>query len=152
MAMDYYTCVSHPSHPISLTDTLQWRSCVFLPFSLEIVRLNNCLDIAVAWIAQAVFDMIIFGLTVYRTLQTRRFRDGRGLLLSGSGLVDLVWRDGAMYFVVMATHLWRSCTRLPRMTPRLAPCRGCMRMKDAGRGPSPHICVRNMRKKQRDAP
>ena len=102
MAMDYYTCVSHPSHPISLTDTLQWRSCVFLPFSLEIVRLNNCLDIAVAWIAQAVFDMIIFGLTVYRTLQTRRFRDGRGLLLSGSGLVDLVWRDGAMYFVVMA--------------------------------------------------
>ena len=55
-----------------------------------------------AWIAQAVFDMIIFGLTVYRTLQTRRFRDGRGLLLSGSGLVDLVWRDGAMYFVVMA--------------------------------------------------
>ena len=101
MAMDYYTCVSHSSHPISLTDTLQWRSCVFLPFSLEIVRLNNCLDIAVAWIAQAVFDMIIFGLTVYRTLQTRRFRDGRGLLLSGSGIVDLVWRDGAMYFVVM---------------------------------------------------
>ena len=102
MAMDYYTCVSHPSHPISLTDTLQWRSCVFLPFSLGIARPNNCLDIAVAWIAQAVFDMIIFGLTIYRTLQTRRFRDGRGLLLSGSGLVDLVWRDGAMYFVVMA--------------------------------------------------
>ncbi|KZV68351.1 hypothetical protein PENSPDRAFT_610098 [Peniophora sp. CONT] len=58
--------------------------------------------IAVAWIAQAAFDMIIFGLTVYRTLQTRRFHDGRGLLLSGSGLLDLVWRDGAIYFVTMA--------------------------------------------------
>ncbi|VDC07461.1 unnamed protein product [Peniophora sp. CBMAI 1063] len=58
--------------------------------------------IAVAWIAQAAFDMIIFGFTVYRTLQTRRYRDGRGLRLNGSGLLDLVWRDGALYFVVMA--------------------------------------------------
>ena len=102
MAMDYYTCVSRPIHPISPTDILQWRSYVFLLHSFEIVEVDPFLDIAVAWIAQAVFDMIIFGLTVYRTLQTRRFRDGRGLLLSGSGLVDLVWRDGAMYFVVMA--------------------------------------------------
>lgn len=46
--------------------------------------------------------MIIFALTVYRTLQSRRFRDGHGLLLSGSGLLDLVWRDGAIYFVTMA--------------------------------------------------
>ncbi|KAI0310716.1 hypothetical protein OF83DRAFT_1178265 [Amylostereum chailletii] len=59
------------------------------------------IHIAVAWEAQAAFDVLIFGLTIHRTLQARRL-DGRGAILSGSALIDMIYRDGAIYFFVMA--------------------------------------------------
>ncbi|TFY77165.1 hypothetical protein EWM64_g6849 [Hericium alpestre] len=58
-------------------------------------------NLATVWEAQAVFDLIIFALTVLKTLQTRRERiedniDGRNI-----GLADVIVRDGALYFAVM---------------------------------------------------
>ncbi|TFY60179.1 hypothetical protein EVG20_g7512, partial [Dentipellis fragilis] len=59
------------------------------------------IHIAVAWEAQAIFDVMMMILTVYKTMQTRR-ELGLRLVGGNRGLVDLVFRDGAVYFAVMA--------------------------------------------------
>ncbi|KAI0310715.1 hypothetical protein OF83DRAFT_1178264 [Amylostereum chailletii] len=69
------------------------------------MTLETGIHVAVAWEAQAAFDLLIFGLTIHRTLRSqfdncrrRRLRTPSG----GLGLVDLMFRDGAIYFIVMA--------------------------------------------------
>ncbi|TFY79962.1 hypothetical protein EWM64_g4050 [Hericium alpestre] len=57
--------------------------------------------LAVAWEAQAVFDIMMVVLTIVKTLQTRR-QPGARMLTENWELVDLIVRDGAIYFVVMA--------------------------------------------------
>ena len=44
-----------------------------------------------------MFDVIIFGMTINRTLRARRL-SGRGVVLSGSALIDIVYRDGTFLF------------------------------------------------------
>ncbi|THH16612.1 hypothetical protein EW146_g4063 [Bondarzewia mesenterica] len=59
--------------------------------------------VAVAWEGEFVLDMIIFSLTVARTYQHRDvWTWSRGMGLRNTGLVRLVLRDGALYFVTMA--------------------------------------------------
>ncbi|KAI0064854.1 hypothetical protein BV25DRAFT_1914014 [Artomyces pyxidatus] len=84
----------------NLASTDKWHSYVS-SFMLRPCTHSNDLDLAVAWEAQAVFDLLVVGLTIRKTLQTRE-RMGRRLSFTGGGLVDLVYRDGAIYFVVMA--------------------------------------------------
>ncbi|KAI0062120.1 hypothetical protein BV25DRAFT_1825981 [Artomyces pyxidatus] len=55
------------------------------------------IHLAAAWEAQAVFDLLVFALTIRKTLQTRESM-GRRLSFTGVGIVDLVYRDGAIYF------------------------------------------------------
>lgn len=50
---------------------------------------------------QAIWDLLIFSLMIRSTLRLRRFREGR-TSFTGSDLVGLVWRDGAIYFGIMA--------------------------------------------------
>ncbi|KAI0062118.1 hypothetical protein BV25DRAFT_694044 [Artomyces pyxidatus] len=59
------------------------------------------IHLAVAWEAQAVFDLLVFSLTIRKTLQTRESM-GRRMGFTGVSIVDLVYRDGAIYFAVMA--------------------------------------------------
>jgi len=72
------------------------------PFKLYILS-SSGIRLSVAWIAQAIFDIEIFSLTVYHTIKTRNFANRRGPLLSGNGIIDLVYRDGAIYFITMAS-------------------------------------------------
>ncbi|KAI0264642.1 hypothetical protein BC834DRAFT_970591 [Gloeopeniophorella convolvens] len=58
------------------------------------------IHIASAWEAQALFDALVFVLTVRQTLKTRALHR-TSFNLSGAGLVDIVWRDGALYFAIM---------------------------------------------------
>ncbi|KZV71916.1 hypothetical protein PENSPDRAFT_650176 [Peniophora sp. CONT] len=57
--------------------------------------------VSFAWVVQAIWDILVFGLMIRSTVRIRRFREGRATL-TGTNLVDLVWRDGAFYFGVMA--------------------------------------------------
>ncbi|VDB89655.1 unnamed protein product [Peniophora sp. CBMAI 1063] len=59
------------------------------------------LHVSFAWMTQAIWDVLIFGLMIRSTFRVRRFREGR-TRLTGTNLVDLVWRDGAIYFGIMA--------------------------------------------------
>ncbi|KAI9508105.1 hypothetical protein F5148DRAFT_29670 [Russula earlei] len=56
---------------------------------------------AVAWEASALFDAFIFALTLMRTLKMRRSHN-LAISLTGKGLVDVIVRDGALFFAVMA--------------------------------------------------
>ncbi|TFK39561.1 hypothetical protein BDQ12DRAFT_743907 [Crucibulum laeve] len=56
-------------------------------------------NIAVAWEALLIYDSIIFGLTVFKTWQTRREYTISGIRIP---LASLILRDGAIYFAVMA--------------------------------------------------
>ena len=60
-----------------------------------------CPDISLAWMTQAIWDILIFSLMIHKTLKIRQFREAHSLL-TGIGLVDLIWRDGAVYFGIMA--------------------------------------------------
>ncbi|CAL1708384.1 unnamed protein product [Somion occarium] len=56
------------------------------------------IHLAVAWEALFAYDCMIFALTIYKTYQERT-RSNVAMLNS---LVELIWRDGAIYFAVMA--------------------------------------------------
>ncbi|KAI0037238.1 hypothetical protein K488DRAFT_81460 [Vararia minispora EC-137] len=58
--------------------------------------------ISIAWVMQAAFDIIIFILTILHTLATRRSSGGRGFPQNEGGVLELVYRDGAIYFITMA--------------------------------------------------
>jgi hypothetical protein len=53
-------------------------------------------DIAVPWEALAAFDILIFSLTVYHTWKVRKV-EIQGL--GENALSDLIFRDGAIYFL-----------------------------------------------------
>jgi len=53
----------------------------------------------VAWGLSIIFDGVVFGLTLYRTLQMMKVHKIRGTYGS---LANLILRDGSVYFVVMA--------------------------------------------------
>jgi len=53
----------------------------------------------VAWSLSIVFDSVVFGLTLYRTIQMMRVHRIRGTYGS---LANLIMRDGSVYFIVMA--------------------------------------------------
>ncbi|THH16597.1 hypothetical protein EW146_g4058 [Bondarzewia mesenterica] len=58
--------------------------------------------VAVAWEAELALDMIIFGLTVARTYQHRGVRTWSSVLgLRNTGLVQLLLRDGVLYFATI---------------------------------------------------
>ncbi|KAH8993603.1 hypothetical protein EDB86DRAFT_2928760 [Lactarius hatsudake] len=59
------------------------------------------IHLAFAWEAQAIFDALVFALTVMRTLKMRKLHN-MAISLSGVGLLDVLLRDGALYFAVMA--------------------------------------------------
>ncbi|KAH9036859.1 hypothetical protein EDB85DRAFT_2204062 [Lactarius pseudohatsudake] len=59
------------------------------------------IHLAFAWEAQAVFDALVFALTVMRTLKMCKLHNME-ISLSGMGLLDVLLRDGALYFAVMA--------------------------------------------------
>ncbi|KAH9983164.1 hypothetical protein BJV74DRAFT_50760 [Russula compacta] len=62
---------------------------------------NRAIRLATAWEAQALFDTLIFALTLARTLKMRKMHD-MVISVTGRGLMDIVLRDGALYFAVMA--------------------------------------------------
>jgi hypothetical protein len=62
---------------------------------------NSGIHLAFAWEAQALFDALVFTLTVTRTLKMRKLHNME-ISLSGKGLLDVFLRDGAIYFAVMA--------------------------------------------------
>ncbi|KAG2097010.1 uncharacterized protein F5147DRAFT_715732 [Suillus discolor] len=51
-----------------------------------------------AWIAVFVFELLIFVLTVFRTCKTR---GSPRLIPSSRNIIDIIFRDGAMYFAAM---------------------------------------------------
>jgi len=55
------------------------------------------IHLAFAWEAQAIFDALVFTLTVTRTLKMRKLHNME-ISLSGTGLLDVLLRDGAIYF------------------------------------------------------
>ncbi|KAK7678700.1 hypothetical protein QCA50_018282 [Cerrena zonata] len=59
---------------------------------------GTAIRIAVAWEALFAYDSLIFSLTVYKTYQERT----RNNVAVFNNLVELIWRDGAIYFAVMA--------------------------------------------------
>ncbi|KLO06200.1 hypothetical protein SCHPADRAFT_946293 [Schizopora paradoxa] len=52
----------------------------------------------VAWLLSIVFDSVVFGLTLYRTVQLRKVHQFRGTYGS---ITNLIIRDGSIYFIVM---------------------------------------------------
>jgi hypothetical protein len=54
-------------------------------------------DLAFAWEAQALFDALVFTLTVTRTLKMRKLHNME-ISLSGKGLLDVFLRDGERSF------------------------------------------------------
>ncbi|CAL1709007.1 unnamed protein product [Somion occarium] len=60
---------------------------------------NSAIHLAVAWEALFAYDCMIFVLTIYKTYQERT-RSNVAVLNS---LMELIWRDGAIYFAVMAS-------------------------------------------------
>ncbi|KAI0284588.1 hypothetical protein BGY98DRAFT_523966 [Russula aff. rugulosa BPL654] len=61
---------------------------------------QSAIHLAVAWEASALFDVFIFALTVTKTLKMRKVHNTTNG--SKAGLLDLILRDGALYFFVMA--------------------------------------------------
>lgn len=57
------------------------------------VSQSNALRYAAAWSGKLIFDVLVFGLTVYRSMTLRR--------VSGSSALTLMLRDGSMYFGIM---------------------------------------------------
>ncbi|THH03754.1 hypothetical protein EW146_g10349 [Bondarzewia mesenterica] len=58
--------------------------------------------IAVAWEAQAGFDLLIFGLTIAKSIEVRRQRqDINNWIRLETGLIDLIYRDGEL----LPTHI-----------------------------------------------
>jgi len=60
---------------------------------------ESAIHLAAAWEASALFDVFIFALTLTKTLKMRRVHNTAN---SSWVLLDLIIRDGALYFFVMA--------------------------------------------------
>lgn len=76
------------------------------------------IHLAFAWEAQAIFDALVFALTVMRTLKMRKLHN-MDISLSGVGLLDVLLRDGALYFAVMALANLANIFTLYFSTPAL---------------------------------
>ncbi|CCM00445.1 uncharacterized protein FIBRA_02477 [Fibroporia radiculosa] len=62
--------------------------------------LSSAIRIAVAWESLFVYDVMIFSLTMYKTWKDRHLY---APLPGRNGILTLVFRDGAIYFAVMAS-------------------------------------------------
>ncbi|KAF8480229.1 hypothetical protein DFH94DRAFT_830774 [Russula ochroleuca] len=62
---------------------------------------RSAIHLAAAWEASALFDVLVFSLTLMRTFKMRKMHN-MAISLTGEGLMDMVLRDGALYFAVMA--------------------------------------------------
>ncbi|KAH9939862.1 hypothetical protein B0H21DRAFT_755894 [Amylocystis lapponica] len=60
----------------------------------------TAIHVAVPWEALFIYDVMIFSLTLYKTFQERPMSS---ILPAKSDIVSLVYRDGAIYFAVMAS-------------------------------------------------
>ncbi|KAF9481302.1 hypothetical protein BDN70DRAFT_855351 [Pholiota conissans] len=58
----------------------------------------NSLRFAFTWIAELIFDSIVFGLTMWRTVSRNNIMGG-----NTRSLVKLIFRDGVIYFAVILT-------------------------------------------------
>ncbi|THH16610.1 hypothetical protein EW146_g4061 [Bondarzewia mesenterica] len=78
-------------------------SCISTSLPPLLLLLVSGVDIAVPWEGQFVFDITVFALTIYKSYQHRRDSEWSGKMSwSNLGLMELVFRDGAIYFGVMA--------------------------------------------------
>ncbi|CAL1708438.1 unnamed protein product [Somion occarium] len=65
----------------------------------QAINKTTAVHLAVAWEVLFAYDCMIFALTIYKTYQERTRRNVAAL----NTLVELIWRDGAIYFAVMAS-------------------------------------------------
>ncbi|KAF5349274.1 hypothetical protein D9756_009430 [Leucocoprinus leucothites] len=70
------------------------KECFFWQAGPSIARqFKFYIDIAAAWSGELVFDILVFGMTLYKTLRLPRG--------GGNGLLSQLMRDGAIYFGAM---------------------------------------------------
>ncbi|KAH9974119.1 hypothetical protein BGW80DRAFT_1445111 [Lactifluus volemus] len=63
--------------------------------------LNSAVHLATAWEAQALFDAVVLTLTVMRTVKMRKTIN-TAIGPKGTGLLDILIRDGTLYFAIMS--------------------------------------------------
>ncbi|KAG1731427.1 hypothetical protein EDB19DRAFT_1738065 [Suillus lakei] len=66
----------------------------------EIYTADAIAGVGLAWVAEFVFELLTFILIVYRTCKTRSLL--RLSLVTRRDIIDIIFRDGTMYFGVMA--------------------------------------------------
>ncbi|KAG1736237.1 hypothetical protein EDB19DRAFT_1050232 [Suillus lakei] len=66
----------------------------------EIYTADAAARVGLAWVAEFVFELLTFILIVYRTCKTRSLL--RLSLVTRRDIIDVIFRDGTMYFGVMA--------------------------------------------------
>jgi hypothetical protein len=79
-----------PSH-IILNSAI--RTFHVLRIAVQLLSRLSVSDVAAAWEASAVFDVLVFGLTLMRTLNMRKVHN-IAISFTGEGLLDMILRDG----------------------------------------------------------
>lgn len=93
--VSYTSAISTPSTPSIQPNLTGPVTCESSLHSTS----EQALYIGIAWGGQLVFDVIVFALTLWKTLRSQRSQVG--------SLMDVFLRDGSMYFGVMsAANIW----------------------------------------------
>ncbi|KAI0791993.1 hypothetical protein C8Q75DRAFT_614677 [Abortiporus biennis] len=79
------------------------------------------IDLSIAWMALILFDILIFLLTIMKTYQERRTCHSAILGRMGS-LIDLIYKDGAIYFGIMASVNIANTITFYTLPPALQAC------------------------------
>ncbi|KAL4246339.1 hypothetical protein ABKN59_009105 [Abortiporus biennis] len=77
--------------------------------------------LSIAWMALILFDILIFLLTIMKTYQERRTCHSAILGRMGS-LIDLIYKDGAIYFGIMASVNIANTITFYTLPPALQAC------------------------------
>ncbi|THH12885.1 hypothetical protein EW146_g7276 [Bondarzewia mesenterica] len=92
----------HTAHDAHLRTVRPLAPHPFIDISRRPCVISRGMHVAVAWEAQAGFDLLIFGLTITKSTIERRQRPGiNSWFRLETGLIDLIYRDGAIYFAFM---------------------------------------------------
>ncbi|KAI0791992.1 hypothetical protein C8Q75DRAFT_805038 [Abortiporus biennis] len=83
------TVESHPTSTFSI-------GCLVIEAPYEVQS-----HLGFAWIALIIYDVLIFVLTIAKTCKERNL-SYNAVFGHVGGLTDLIWRDGAVYFAIMA--------------------------------------------------